>query len=187
VKTKSERFDELFRNYRQRLFLIARRIVGTDEDAEDVLQTAFAKLFERPSPVELIKNPVAFLISATRNAAIDALRTRTRDLLIYVRFDEAFELASDVSEDDRVELLRLALAEINPKLLDTLMLCLMEGRTCKEVAKIRGVTIGTVLKDLYRARFKVQRLIRIQEKRDEAQKAKRQRISRSGMADPSAT
>jgi RNA polymerase sigma-70 factor, ECF subfamily len=182
-------FDELFRQKRHTLYRIAHRIVGNDEDAEDALQTAFMKLMERPWPIEVIKNPVGYLVQATRNAAVDAVRMRTRQLSVHVPFDEAqiFAVASHLNMDDRVELLRLALAEIKPKLVDTLILCWMEGLTCKEVAAIRGVTIGTVLKDLYRARFRVKRLIRIQEKRHEAQKAKRPGIPKPDMADPSAT
>jgi DNA-directed RNA polymerase specialized sigma24 family protein len=70
--------DELFRKKRLLFHSIARRIIGNDEDAKDALQTAFMKVLERPWPIELIKNPVGYLVQATRSAAVDIVRLRAR-------------------------------------------------------------------------------------------------------------
>jgi RNA polymerase sigma factor (sigma-70 family) len=184
-----QQVGKLYRENREMLYRKARRIIGNHHDAEEALHTAFMNLIERPWPMDVIKNPVGYLVKATRNAALDAVRLRASRLLTHVLFEDQQILApqKDSKVGDRFEQIRLALAEMKPRLVDTLDLCCMEGLTCKKVAKIRGRAFGTVAADLFRAKLEVRRLIRIQEKKDEAQKNERQRISGPGLADPSAT
>jgi RNA polymerase sigma-70 factor (ECF subfamily) len=180
-------FDELFRRYGHTLHRMAHRIVGNDEDAEDALQTAFMKVMERPWPMELIKNPVGYLVTATKNAALDSVRMRSGRLAVSGLDDAMTPVPiKDSKIDDRIELMRLALAHMKPRYVETLILCCMEGLTCKELAAMYGKARGAVLKDLWLAKLQVRKLIGIQEKKD-AQKNKRQSIPRPDMANPSTT
>jgi RNA polymerase sigma factor (sigma-70 family) len=60
------------RRYVQRVF--------RDTDADDVVQTTITRLLARPDRLAgaRIENPWAYLVGATRNAALDALRARRR-------------------------------------------------------------------------------------------------------------
>ncbi|MBI5470963.1 MAG: sigma-70 family RNA polymerase sigma factor, partial [Ignavibacteriae bacterium] len=42
---KRQAYTELMRRYQQRVYWVARRIVGTHEDADDVAQEAFVKAY----------------------------------------------------------------------------------------------------------------------------------------------
>ena len=44
-------FEQVVRQYGGRLLAVARRIVGTEEDARDVVQDAFLNAFQEPRPV----------------------------------------------------------------------------------------------------------------------------------------
>lgn len=66
----------VFQRMQPRLFAAARRIVHSDEDAHDVLQEAFFRLWRRH---DTIGDPVAaegLSVTAVRSAAIDAERRR---------------------------------------------------------------------------------------------------------------
>src|ERR1041385_2240778 len=176
--------DELFRENRYTFERIAFRITGNLQDSEDALQTGFMKLMERPCPPGLMENPVGYLHQVIENAALDIVRRRNRRPMIRLG-DMEIPAAGDYPEvDDRIEQMRLALAQMKPRLVRILILCVMEGLSCKKVAKRLRMPLGTVYSDFCRAKFQVRKLIRIQEKRDEAQKTKRQRIPGPDMADP---
>jgi DNA-directed RNA polymerase specialized sigma24 family protein len=60
--------------------------------------------------------------------------------------------------------------KMKPQLVHVLNLCCLEGYSIREAAKILQRPSASVATDLYRAKWEVRDLIRIQEKKDEAQK-----------------
>ncbi|MEX0840283.1 MAG: RNA polymerase sigma factor SigJ [Parvibaculum sp.] len=69
--------DATFERHRVRAFSVAYRIVGSVSDAEDVVQEAWLRW--RGIDANTIRNPEAWLVTATARLAIDALRAaRTR-------------------------------------------------------------------------------------------------------------
>ncbi len=73
-----ERLDSLFRAESGRILATLIRLLGDFDLAEDALQDAFAAALERWPQEGIPANPRAWLISAGRFKAIDALRRRTR-------------------------------------------------------------------------------------------------------------
>jgi RNA polymerase sigma-70 factor (ECF subfamily) len=67
--------DELYRSERRRLWALAYRMTGTAEDADDVVQEAFARLLAHAPEPE--RSP-GWLVRTATNLAIDALRRRRR-------------------------------------------------------------------------------------------------------------
>jgi RNA polymerase sigma-70 factor (ECF subfamily) len=67
--------EALYRDERRRLWALAYRMTGTGEDAEDVVQEAFARLLtQRPAPI----SPAGWLVRTVTHLSIDALRRRRR-------------------------------------------------------------------------------------------------------------
>src|SRR4030095_17097429 len=72
---------ELERVYREHAPLIYRTawgVLGTREDAEDVLQSVFLSLLRRDSPPDLQQNPKAYLYRAAVTASLDVLKAKSR-------------------------------------------------------------------------------------------------------------
>src|SRR5688572_23418356 len=73
--------QELERIYRDHAPLVYRTVwgvLGSREDAEDVLQTVFLKLLRRECPPDLQKNPKAYLYKAAVTVSLDSLKARRR-------------------------------------------------------------------------------------------------------------
>jgi RNA polymerase sigma-70 factor (ECF subfamily) len=68
---------EVFELHRPRLFSIARRMLGSRSEAEDVLQDAYLRWHES-KPVN-IQSVVAFLVTITTRLCLDRLRKRTHE------------------------------------------------------------------------------------------------------------
>jgi len=66
----------LFEEHHERVFRVARRITGSAEDAEDVLQTVFLRIMRRQEPPLRADDAANYLHRAATNASLDLLRRR---------------------------------------------------------------------------------------------------------------
>ncbi|HEX7112979.1 MAG TPA: RNA polymerase sigma-70 factor [Mizugakiibacter sp.] len=112
--------DAPFERYRERLFGLAYRMLGTRADAEDAVQDAWLRW--RQADPTAIQDPEAWLVIATTRLCIDRLRSARRERETYVgpwlpeplapsavaSPQEAVELANDVSLAFLAALERLA-------------------------------------------------------------------------------
>jgi RNA polymerase sigma-70 factor (ECF subfamily) len=69
-------FAEVYRRYKSALFLHARRILGNDEEAKDVLQELFTTLWTRRSSIDLKTNLSAYLYASVRDRVFDIIAHR---------------------------------------------------------------------------------------------------------------
>lgn len=70
-------FDEIYRAYFAPLCYFARKFVE-NENAKDIVNSLFLKLWDRSEEFENIKHLQSFLYLATRNACLDHLKMTTR-------------------------------------------------------------------------------------------------------------
>jgi RNA polymerase sigma-70 factor, ECF subfamily len=72
-------FEELARRYKRRLFVYLRSRVGSDEDAEDLVQDTFLKLFRNIAGYDPAYTFSTWLYTAAGRLAIDAYRKGRAD------------------------------------------------------------------------------------------------------------
>ena len=86
---KVEGFNELVRRYGEKVYWAARRIVGTHEDADDIVQEVFVRVYERLKGFRADSSFYTWLYRITINLSLNAVSKRR--LREFVRFDELFE------------------------------------------------------------------------------------------------
>ena len=70
-------FEELYDRYSSTLYALLLRILGNPEDAQEVLQEAFVKVWTNAASYDASRgSEAAFLISIARSRGIDRLRSR---------------------------------------------------------------------------------------------------------------
>src|SRR4051812_26850503 len=70
-------FEELYDRYSPTLYALLLRIVGNAEDAQEVLQETFVKVWSNAGTYDAVRgSEAAFLISIARSRGIDRLRSR---------------------------------------------------------------------------------------------------------------
>src|SRR5215813_5207760 len=157
--------EQVFREHHGLVYRAAYRITGNAEDAEDVLQTLFLRLFRRERSPDFHSNPKGYLHRAAVNIALDVIRLRKRT----VEPDERVLPADRHSKSGRIqELVDTALAELSPKLAELFVMKHVEGYDNSEIAKLIGTSRSAVAVMLFRARTRLKKSIRAQISNSEA-------------------
>lgn len=127
---------------------IAYLVVGDWHTAEDVTQTAMARLYGRWRRVRL-DSVEAYARKAVVNEALSALRRR-RDVPVETLHDGALGHAAGPTDplDDR---LARALRALPPQQRATVALRFLDDQSVAETARVLGVTTGTVKSQTARA------------------------------------
>ena len=139
------------RRYQRRVFGLARSIVGDRAVAEDLAQEAFVRAWRHASSYDPRRGSVnAWLLTITRNVALDARRARRIDPVepdVAGRLEQALgwdgNPAGLVELRDETRRVMSALRQLPELQRRALVLAAMFGRTAHEVSEIEGVPLGT--------------------------------------------
>ncbi len=156
------------RRHQSRVYGLAVSIVIDPTLAEDVAQEAFTRAWRHAATYDPLRGTVpTWLLTITRNLAIDALRLRRStpvDPAILADLDlratgiesepgRAAELA------DHATKLRVALAELPETQRRALVLAGLCGRTAKEVSESEGIPLGTAKTRIRTAMHKLRQVL----------------------------
>ena len=134
-------FDDLFRAQYEPMVRVAYLLVGSREEAEDVVQDAFARVELR---WRRLGNPGGYLRRCVVNRAHDALRHRkVEQRYLHHRHETSADLGADELAD--------ALAALAPKRRTAVVLRYYAGLGEREIAEVMRVRPGTVKSLLHRA------------------------------------
>jgi len=162
----AEDLEEIFREHSRLVYRTAYSVTGSPQDAEDVVQTLFLQLLRRGFPPRLRKNPKAYLYRAAVNLALNAVKSRRRRVSVV---DPAhLELAVEVPgeayalnpEPDLQERLVEAMAQLNPRAVEMLILRYEHNCSEAEIGTLLGTSRGVIAVTLYRARARLKKLLR---------------------------
>ena len=163
-----EAWRELVDRFGPRVYAIAYHFTMRREDAEELSQEIFLKVFENLHRYDGGFPLVAWILSVSRNLCIDRYRRRKREKSFRFVSDEAVttllksddDPASMALRKERTKLLFSALAEIPEDLAEILVLRDLNGLAYEEIGKALDLPDGTVKSRLFRARAEVARKIR---------------------------
>ena len=159
---------DLVDRFGPRVYAIAFHFTMKREDAEELSQEIFLKVFENLHRYDGGFPLVAWILSVSRNLCIDRYRRRKREKSFRFVSDEAVtallksedDPASVALKKERTKLLFSALAEIPEDLAEILVLRDLNGLAYEEIGKALDLPDGTVKSRLFRARAEVARKIR---------------------------
>ncbi|HEX7196285.1 MAG TPA: sigma-70 family RNA polymerase sigma factor [Candidatus Limnocylindria bacterium] len=146
----TEALGELYDRYAGTAVGTALRVVGSREEAEDVVHDAFVAVWRKIDRFDAERGSLrAWLMTVVRNRAIDRVRARRASIDI----DDADErsllrtgpnptLETALTRASSLDL-RSAMAELPDEQRRALELAYFEGYTYREVAEMTGVPTGT--------------------------------------------
>jgi RNA polymerase sigma-70 factor (ECF subfamily) len=170
-KGDARAFRELVERHQRRAFAIALGLVRDEQDAREIVQEAFVRVFRGLDGFNGSSSFFTWLYRIVKNLAIDLLRrpSRRETELEEQKDGELWEpLSGTLGLDPADELGRRRLAERIGRALDALpayhrgviLMREVEGMSYEEMAEAMGISKGTIMSRLYHARRKLQRALR---------------------------
>jgi RNA polymerase sigma factor (sigma-70 family) len=161
------------RRFQGRVYGLALTIVRQPAIAEEVAQETFARVWRHAGAYDARKGRVAtWLLSITRNLAIDVTRMRRLDTLdpevlaaelsIETQAPPADEM--DIAPDERARL-RGAIGELPEDQRRALVLAAYLGRTAREISALDEIPLGTVKTRIRTAMLKLRSQLEVEDDR----------------------
>ena len=157
------RFEEEALELSDQVYRVARRIAGSREDAEDLVQETYVRAFRNWRSYEPGTNLRAWLLRILTNLNIDRGRRSQRapdtqsleesDYFLYGKLDDQSEsdvekLVGQLSQDSIVD----ALAAVPHDFRDVVVLVDLSDFSYADAARILDIPIGTAMSRLHRGR-----------------------------------
>jgi RNA polymerase sigma-70 factor (ECF subfamily) len=159
-------FEELMRVHERQVLRTALRLLGRVEDAEDAAQEVFLRLYRNLRGFQTLAEIRPWLYRVTVNVCYDLGRKRRR---FVAEFPEELPVQqtqeSDVSLEQRRELLAEALAYLPEKERAAVVLREIEGLETAKVAEILGSTPVTVRTQVSTGRARLREIVARLERR----------------------
>ncbi len=141
-------FEALYRRHAAAVLAVAYRTTRDRRAADDAVQSAFTRLWERADTIQTENVRLrAWLITVSRNAAIDAMRRTAKMASSFEHFEEppAPERAEDrIMEDQRRQAIGQALGALPDEQRDVIELAFFGGLTQAEIATVLDTPLGTI-------------------------------------------
>jgi len=150
-------FALLVDRYQQKAFWIAFHVVGRVEEARDVTQEAFVRVYRSLHRFDFARNFYTWFYRIVMNLAIDHMRKlQTAKAANLEDFGQFLEGAEDATEptyrNETRDLVWQTLGRLDGKFKSVLVLRDIHGMSCREIAPILKVTHATVRWRLHRGR-----------------------------------
>src|SRR5579863_8237887 len=162
-------FDTLVRKYERQVFRIAQHITQNREDAEDVMQDAFLKAYEKLDQFQGNSKFYTWLVRIAVNESLMRLRRRRTGRMVSIDEDVETEEGSvprdladwapdpeqNYTQSELAEILRKTIQGLPPGFRVVFALRDVEGLSTEETAETLGLSIPAVKSRLLRARLQL--------------------------------
>ncbi len=159
---------EIFDKYHKKVYRIAYGVVRQREDALDIVQDVFIKLFRSIRNFKGKSQFYTYLYRMTMNTAIDHTRKAGKQLMSSLDEEGSFEPSDNLEKGPEKVLLQKelearvawAMNKLSAEQKAALIFRDVEGLSYQEMAEAMGCSIGTVMSRLHYGRKRVQELLR---------------------------
>lgn len=165
-------FEVLVNQYQKSVYRISYRYVGSEEDAKDVTQEVFVKIYKNLSNFKFESKFSTWIYQIASNTAIDFLRKRKETYSIDAEIEEKdgamrAEVPDHNKEDrpeevlerkEQMDEIQRAITKLSSEHREVLILRAYGELSYDEMSEVLGVSLGTVKSRLKRARENMKEL-----------------------------
>lgn len=163
-------WGRIVRQHWRKVFNVAYKFTGKHDEAEDLTQDIFVKIFKSLHTFDRRANFQTWLISISRNLCIDHYRSVRKERATISRDVDSREMdtatradpgpLAGIEREDQRALLRLALTQLAPTLRSAVLLRDIKELSYQEIAVMLDLPEGTVKSRINRGRAELARQIR---------------------------
>ena len=170
-------WEEIVQRYHRRIYNICYRFAGTSDDAQDLTQDVFIKMYRTLSSYDVERGAfMTWVTTMTRNLLVDHFRKTKQDRVTDSidaapsEHEDAMPLSDQIEDkalppDARVqsretsEAVHEALQKLSPELREAVILRDLQDMDYREIAAVLKVPEGTVKSRINRGRAELARLL----------------------------
>ncbi|NLM44449.1 MAG: sigma-70 family RNA polymerase sigma factor [Clostridiales bacterium] len=159
-------FEELIYNYEKKAYNIAYRIMGNEEDAKDMAQEAFIKIYKSIGNFRGDSTFSTWLYRIVTNVCLDELRKRKKNNTVplemsiesekgtaIVELSAEKETPEDIYEQvEKKQLIQSAISSLSEDYKTVIILRDVQGFSYEEIATMLNCSLGTIKSRINRAR-----------------------------------
>lgn len=150
------KFEQLYAQYRNLMYYVADSILHNPQDAEDAVHNAFVYLAEN---LNKISDPVcpktkSYIVTIVESKAIDIYRKKQRHPQLPWE-EETVGFSVEYTDSHTIA---ACMAKLPARYREVLLLKYAYGYTCREIARLMGISAVNADKLLQRAKAKLERL-----------------------------
>ena len=163
-------FEEIVRRYKRAIFAYARSAIGSTQDAEEVTQDTFVKVYRaahRFDPKYSFKTWLYTIVSNTCKNKLRSRARRRRDISLDHENSPLVTLSHEATpleiyeRNVEIKTVRDAIDSLPPRYKQVLHLRYVEGLRYREIGKALGLSLGNVEARIFRGKERIRhRLLR---------------------------
>ncbi len=155
-------FELLVKRYQKPLVHFAYRFLKSEQEAEEVAQDAFVRLYKTIDRVDDSRKFSTYLFEITKNAAISALRKKKQTVPLETIVEHAADesLYETFVQKERGSRVRQAIRRMEKKYRDIIHLYYFEDLSYEQISSALRLPINTVRTHLRRAKEDLKKRIR---------------------------
>jgi RNA polymerase sigma-70 factor (ECF subfamily) len=153
--------------YSKRVFNLAYQFAGSYQEAEDLTQDIFLKLYGALSRYDFEKNFTAWLLTLAKNHLIDTYRKTKWEKAHRDEFDEQFHVPesargpeSGLTEEADRKVVWEGLNRLAPETRMAVILRDIQDKSYEEVAEVLDLPLGTVKSRINRGRLQLAKILK---------------------------
>jgi RNA polymerase sigma-70 factor (ECF subfamily) len=173
----SAAWEDIVQRYHRRIYNICYRFSGTSDDAQDLTQEVFIKMYRTLNSYDVSKGAfMTWVTTVTRNLLVDHFRKSKHDRMtdsldtVPSEHEDAQPLSAQIADPSRSadaqvqsretrEAVHQALQKLSPELREAVILRDLQDMDYKEIAGALKVPEGTVKSRINRGRAELARLL----------------------------
>jgi RNA polymerase sigma-70 factor (ECF subfamily) len=185
-------WETVVRQNWRKVFNVAYKFVGKHDEAEDLTQDIFLKIFKALATFDRRANFQTWIISISRNLCIDHYRTVRKERQTIAQDVDATNLQPASADrgphaiaehQDLRAMLRQALETLPPALRTAVVLRDLQELSYQEIADRLGLPEGTVKSRINRGRIELGRQIRRLQDKQPVEPRRRAAVRRGGVSE----
>ncbi|MGY4539463.1 RNA polymerase sigma-70 factor (family 1) [Mucilaginibacter sp. UYNi724] len=141
-------FNEIYLRYRLKVLHHAHRFTRSMEEAEELTQDVFVRLWENRSKIDLSKNFEAFLFTLIRNSFLETLRKQARATIYNNRYKKEEPLCNSVEDyidfKECQQITAYGIENLSPQVKIAYLLSREQGRSHEYISRQMGISKNTV-------------------------------------------
>lgn len=154
----AESFKKEYLPFHRKLYLIAYKLLENQADAEDLVQEAYLKLWDKHDGLTVISNPEAFSVTLVKNMCFDVLRSgryaQTRQTMELNNIQD-YSPADSFEARDQARQVHSIIARLPEQQQKVVMLRDIKECSYEEIEHITGLSPVNIRVLLSRARKKI--------------------------------